>query len=767
MTLTGAYVQPSQPVFKTQEDSNAGYLNYFKEYIQNGVPKVEGYSRLVYENVYPNITMQVSSNTDGTKLYFICAPPAGGSPGGNPSEIELQFNGANSVSVTGSGGLNVNTNFGTLNFAPGTAYTDSAGIIKPKSWQAYFVAVNSNTVRFNTGSYNTAEPLVIRVDRGHPAPGSYPIQQNMIWNTYYGGTDANNTGAFRGVTHDNSGNVYTVGWTTAQLFPLNINITGLQKNNNGDTDAVIVKFQGSNDSMLWAGYYGGRGDDIGNGIAVQPSGGNVFITGYTNSPDLPIARNGGEFSQTQLNGTGSGTNTDMFVAVINGNGFDMYWGTYYGGPGNESGHAITLDNIDDLYVVGDGDPNTPRDHEPGAYNDSTGNALIVEFHVSTLDTEWATVVGNAISNSGFNSCATDIYNNLFVAGASYGGYPVVGGFSFAGGFDDATLTKFSVFGTMDWSTYFGGDAKDVANAVGVDGLGNIYMAGHTYSPNTNSPLYEIQTQQKNSWGYYQQDNGSGFWSGKNGNGFISEFDESGNLEWGTYFGGKGDLDIASLAIDAGNDVFVTGSVFTNDSSMVWPPGGEAAGTYDRSSIVLYSKSAAYIAAFNSGGGYYWGTYGASSAFQSAGYGITAYNTWKLYTVGITGAFDYYPLVSPPTGGWFQNTIGSATNTGFISEFNLIGIPTGEENLKVESGELKVYPNPTNDKVTVQMDIQQQGNVKFILYDLLGESVYTNITNEPAGTLNKQIPLAGLPNGNYILQVTEGNSVYHSKITKLQ
>lgn len=589
---------------------------------------------------------------------------------------------------------------------------------------------------------------------------------NMNWNTYYGGTDANNTGAFRGVTHDNSGNVYAVGWTTAQKFPLNINITGLQENNNGDTDAVIVKFQGSNDSLLWAAYYGGRGADVGLGVAVQPNGGDVFITGYTNSPDLNIVRNGGEYGQTQLNGTGSGTNTDMFVAGINGNGFDMFWGTYYGGPGNESGHAIALDNIDDLYVVGVGDKNTPRDHEPGAYNDSIGNALIVEFHVSTLDTEWATVVGSDTSKAGYNSCATDASNNLFVAGASLSGYPTTD-WPFSGGLDDAIVTKFSEYGTMDWSTYYGGDGRDLANAIGVDSWGNIYVAGHTYSPINPFRVDEIPPQQKNGWGYFQQDNGSGFWGGTNGNAFIAEFNESGTLEWGTYFGGKGDIDAAALAIDGGGDVYITGSVFTNDSSMVWPPGGEAAGTYDRSSIVLYSKSAAYIAAFNSGGGYYWGTYTASSAFQSAGYGITAYNAWKLYTVGITGAFDYYPFVSPPAGGWFQNTIGSATSTGFISEFNLIGTPTGTQELIRDNGKLKVYPNPTNDKVTVQMNIPQQGNVQFMLYDLLGESVYTNMCNEPAGTLNKQIPLAGLPNGNYILQVTEGNNVYHAKITKLQ
>src|SRR6185437_1158847 len=78
MVLTGSNVQPSQPVFKMEEDSAAGYLNYFNENIKNGAPKIEGYSRLVYKNVYPNVDMQVYSNGDGTKFYFVCNPAGGG-----------------------------------------------------------------------------------------------------------------------------------------------------------------------------------------------------------------------------------------------------------------------------------------------------------------------------------------------------------------------------------------------------------------------------------------------------------------------------------------------------------------------------------------------------------------------------------------------------------------------------------------------------------------------------------------------------------------
>jgi hypothetical protein len=46
-------------------------------------------------------------------------------------------------------------------------------------------------------------------------------------------------------------------------------------------------------------------------------------------------------------------------------------------------------------------------------------------------------------------------------------------------------------------------------------------------------------------------------------------------------------------------------------------------------------------------------------------------------------------------------------------------------------------------------------------------VYSDVTKEPAGPINKQISLSLLSEGTYILKVIAGENVYHSKINKLQ
>ena len=763
MVLTGSiYSTHPNLYYKWSEDSGAGYMNYFKEFTVQWCSKIEGYSRLVYKNVYPNVDMQVYSNNEGTKLYFVCNPGFTGA-GGNPADIELEFKGASSVTATAGGSLNVATDLGTLSFAPGFAYTDSAGIIKPKSWTAKFVTVNSNTVKFNTGTFNTSEPLVIEVDRGHNISSSYSSDGNLNWSTYYGGTNSGNIGTFQAVTHSSdSGNVYAVGYTTSAHFPTYTGAFDLQGSFGGDTDAIVVKFNKSY-VRQWATYYGGSGAEIGRGITMDDVGGteHVYFTGSTNSTDLKPERMLGCYSQTKLNGTGLGPNTDAFMAEIVTLG-GIAWSTYYGGLGNESGHYLAEDiNTANLYMVGVGDTNTPLAHNASAYNSTTGGGLIVRFRTLTNDTTWATLIGS--NSTSLNGCAVDGSSNFYVTGGAFAGYPVESGYLYDANMD-AVVTKFDHDGAMVWSTYYGGIYKDVGNAITTDGSGNVFVTGHSYSPT-------LPYGGTYSWSYYQDTNGNGLTPGGNGNAFIVEFAPVGYqlIEWSAFFGGKGDMDGAAITTDANNNVYITGDAECLDSTFIWPQ-TQPAGAYVQHNTPSGDIYETFIAAFNVYQGYYWGTYldGTGSANSSVGYGITAYGENQLYVVGNT-ATPPYEFANPGGLSWFQDTIDHASSIAFISEFDIASLTTGinENKLNVKSGELKIYPNPAVQNVTVQMNLVQTENVEFTIYNLLGEPVYSETTNEPAGIISKQISLSFLSNGNYILQARTADKVYYAKITKLQ
>src|SRR5581483_7120455 len=86
----------------------------------------------------------------------------------------------------------------------------------------------------------------------------------------------------------------------------------------------------------------GSGADMARGVAMDAAG-NAFITGTTNSPNLPLSP--GAF-QNALKGS-----FDAFVAGFASSGGVMF-SSYLGGSGSDRGHAITVDAGDRVYIAG-------------------------------------------------------------------------------------------------------------------------------------------------------------------------------------------------------------------------------------------------------------------------------------------------------------------------------------------------------------------------------------------------------------------------------
>ena len=429
-------------------------MNYFPDFIPDGITKIYGYSRLIYKNIYHNIDEEVYSNALGTKLYFICEPGSGSSsnPPGNPNDIEITFRGATAVNVNADSSLSIITELGTLTFTKGYAYEDSSGIIVPMHWKAGFTIVNPTTVKFNTGIYNNNEPLIIRVDKGHRAESPNHCINNLCWSTLMGGKDAQE-GKFTDITHDDSGRVYATGWTSSGSFPVTNN--AVQKSNFASAiSAVVVEFSNSaEDSLLWATYYGGGNPTdytYGTSIGVDTSD-NIYITGYTNNaliahapPPSPKA-----YVQPILMG-----NQNIFIAEFDSGSYKINWFTYYGGAGTEQANHLVMDNFNKyLYIVGSGaTPNTPLDTEVGAYNNGSPNnsGLILKFSTDAINNKvgkqiWGTLIGSGIANDStyLSGCAVDANGNFFITGnCNKNTYPVLGGYSY-GGDIDAIVTGFN------------------------------------------------------------------------------------------------------------------------------------------------------------------------------------------------------------------------------------------------------------------------------------------------------------------------------------
>src|SRR5207249_3121734 len=91
-------------------------------------------------------------------------------------------------------------------------------------------------------------------------------------------------------------------------------------------------------TLLWSTYLGGQGADAIMGLKIDV-GGNVVVTGNTNSTDFPTTA--GAYRTSPYDPTG--TTSDAFVTKLSGTNSAMIWSTFLGGAGNDFATAIAAD----------------------------------------------------------------------------------------------------------------------------------------------------------------------------------------------------------------------------------------------------------------------------------------------------------------------------------------------------------------------------------------------------------------------------------------
>ncbi len=290
------------------------------------------------------------------------------------------------------------------------------------------------------------------------------------WATYYGG---NNEDFGINVITDVSENILIIGHTMSSNA---IATSGSHQTiYGGNRDAFIVKFNANGIRQL-ATYYGGIGDDWGNGISIDVNG-NIIITGYTFSTNS-IATIGSH--QTIFGG-----NYDAFIAKFNTNGIRQ-WATYYGGNNDDYGNGIATDTNGKIMITGATNSisgiATIGVHQTN--NGGFADAFMAKFDSNGVR-EWATYYGGSLNDRGYG-ITTDANKNISITGfaesvnaiASTGAHQMV----HSGGYD-FFIAKFDSNGIRQWATYLGGAGDDYGRGIITDVGGNIIITGHTTSSN--------------------------------------------------------------------------------------------------------------------------------------------------------------------------------------------------------------------------------------------------------------------------------------------
>ena len=221
------------------------------------------------------------------------------------------------------GGSGVDAGYGIAVDSGGNAYV--TGITQ--STQSTFPVTVGPDLTYNGGS----DAFVAKVR----ADGT-----GLVYCGYIGGSSDDNG---HGIAVDGGGNAYVIGVavSTAATFPVTV---GPDLTHNGGNDAFVAKVGSAGAGLVYCGYVGGSGSDVGYGIAVD-SGGNAYVTGYTESneatfpvtvgPDL--THNGG---------------LDAFVAKVRSDGAGVVYCGYIGGSGTDGSYGIAVDSDGNAYVTG-------------------------------------------------------------------------------------------------------------------------------------------------------------------------------------------------------------------------------------------------------------------------------------------------------------------------------------------------------------------------------------------------------------------------------
>jgi hypothetical protein len=565
---------------------------------------LRSYEEISLGDVWPGISVSLRARGATVEKIFTVQPDSG------TEKIRLRVNGARSLRIDSDGSLVADTGSGDIRFTAPAAYQEQGSVRHPVT-AAY--VLHGSRYGFRLGDYDSSLPLIID-----------PILQS----TYLGGSLPEVTGGGEYVTgiaiNPTSGEVFVTGWTSSTDFPGTTG--GAQPANAGGEypyEVFVARLDATLTTLLQATYLGGSSLEGGPpgtsnfGIAINPTSGEVFVTGRTSSTDFPgtaggfqavpgdsfIARldptlttllqatylgdssvayaiavhpTSGEVLVTGSTGshfldtTGGaqpvyGGLGDAFVARLNSSLTTLLQATYLGGSYGEKASCIAVDPASGEVLVSGSTtstdfPGTVGGAQPGSGGDSDG--FVARFNPSLTTLIQATYLGGSGSDgiSGFAIHPTT--HEVLVTGETVSpDFPGTAGGAQSnpgGGDDDAFVARLDpTLTTLLQATYLGGSTWESAGGIVIHpATGQVFVTGTTES--TDFP---------GTAGGAQPIGGSPCILGHCfSDGFVTRLNPAlTTLLQSTYLGGRSYDYSSEIAIHPGSgEVFVAGYTFSYD-----------------------------------------------------------------------------------------------------------------------------------------------------------------------------------------------------------
>ena len=285
------------------------------------------YGELLYRDLWPGIDLLFRSENGQLQYEFLLRP------GARVQDIQLAYRGATRLSLDRDGNLMVHTSLGSITDTRPVSYQ----LVDGKRVQVssrFALQRRGTTYAFAVGAYDRRLPLIvdpglvystylggtgddsgygIAVDSAGQAyvtggtysatdfpktAGAYNTPHNgtqdvfvtklnssgsaLVYSTYFGGS-GDEPYFTSSIAVDRDGYAYVSGDTLSPDFPTTPG--AFQTKFGGVYDAFVTKLNNTGTKALYSTFVGGTGDDIGYGVAVDPSA-SAYVTGSTTSTDF-------------------------------------------------------------------------------------------------------------------------------------------------------------------------------------------------------------------------------------------------------------------------------------------------------------------------------------------------------------------------------------------------------------------------------------------------------------------------------------------------
>ena len=482
---------------------------------------IPAYESISLGEVSRGITLSLKARGRNVEKIFTVLP-------GTEPRIRMNLSGAKELSLTDSGELEVVTDVGSLAFTRPVAFQEIEGQRVPVM-VAYALPSARNesspagTYEFAVGPHNPRYPLVI---------------DPLLASTYIGGSAGDSIAS---VAVDAHGNVYVAGYTDSSDYPTTAG--AYSRKFLGWFDVIVSKLDGSLSRLLASTYIGGRDRQVATTMALDPNGnvyvagytgssdfpttagaynrtmrgtmdvfvtkldsslttilastligmgnaqepeamaldgqGNVYLTGYTDSPYYPTTA--GAYDRT-FRGS-----YEAFVSKLDSGLTRLLASTLIGGSAGTWTTGLALDSQGNVFIVGNtSSPDYPTTAQ--AY-DRTWNGGAQDVFVSKLDSGLTTLLASTFlggsSDDKTYTVALDRQGNVYVAGETFSSdFPTTAGAydRHYRGLGDVFAAKLNgSLSSLLASTFLGGSQEDMADTLSLDSQGNVYVTGYTSS----------------------------------------------------------------------------------------------------------------------------------------------------------------------------------------------------------------------------------------------------------------------------------------------